>query len=148
MSILQLHWKKRLQYRYFLMNFARYIRYLFYRTSSGDCFCSTEKYFTTKLVKSTLEKEQSLGAACKKNKIHAEKKLKHCLHQVFIFFYYSKISLLLFSLLPRKHWKHEFIETMQSHWGFIYYRKLFLTFSNLTLTPVSFKNFLQEPLWT
>ena len=44
-SILQLHWKKGLQHSCFLMNFARYLRHLFYRTPPGDCFCSTEKIF-------------------------------------------------------------------------------------------------------
>ena len=58
--------------------------------------------------------------------------LKICnfnLHQVFISVYYSKIYLFLFSKLPMVHWKHEFLETMQPHWGFIYYRKLFFTLS-------------------
>ena len=44
-SILQLHWKKELQHRCFLMNFARHLRHLFYRTPPAGYFCSTEKIF-------------------------------------------------------------------------------------------------------
>ena len=36
---------------------------------------------------------------------------------------YSKIYLFLFSQLPMIYWKHKFLETMQSQWGLIYYRK-------------------------
>ena len=50
------------------------------------------------------------------------------------FFCYWKTDLLLFSLFPIKiDWKHMFLETIQSHWGFICSRRLFLTFGNLTL---------------
>ena len=44
-SILQFHWNKELQHRCFLVNFARYLRHLFYRTPPGDYFPSTEKIF-------------------------------------------------------------------------------------------------------
>ena len=44
-SILQLHWKKGLQHRCFLMNFARHLRHTFYGTPPGDYFCFTEKIF-------------------------------------------------------------------------------------------------------
>ena len=40
------------------MNFARYLKHLFYRTPLGDCVCSTEKYFTNKIVKSVLKNEK------------------------------------------------------------------------------------------
>ena len=40
------------------MNFARYLRHLFYRTPIGDCVCSTEKCFTNKIVKSVLKNEK------------------------------------------------------------------------------------------
>ena len=66
-SILQLHWKKGLQHRSFLMNFARYLRHLFYRTPLDESFCSTEKYFTNKIVKNPLRKEKKVETACKKN---------------------------------------------------------------------------------
>ena len=54
--ILQHHWKKRLQHRCFLMNFARCLRHLFYRTSPSNCLCSTEKYFPNNIVKNPLRK--------------------------------------------------------------------------------------------
>ena len=44
--------------------------------------------------------------------------------QVFVSFYYSKIYVFLFSLLIMIHWRHKFLETMQSHWGFTYYRTI------------------------
>ena len=109
-SILQLHWKKGLQHRCFLMNFARYLRHLFYRTPPGDCFCSTEKYFTNKIVKNPLIKEKKMETACKK-KNNTEQKLNYYLDEVSIPFYDSKIYLFLFSQLPMIYWKHEFLKT-------------------------------------
>ena len=47
------------------MNFARYLRNTFHRTPPGYCFCSTEKYFTNKIVKNPLRKEKK-ETACKK----------------------------------------------------------------------------------
>ena len=126
-SILQLHWSKELPYRCSLMIFARYLRHLFYRKPPGDCFCSTEKYFTNKIVMNPLRKETKRKQLVRKTTTHAEQNLNQYLHQVFISFYYSKIYFSLF--LPMIYWKHKFLETMQSHWGFIYNRKLFLTFS-------------------
>ena len=79
------------------MNFERYMRYLFYRTPPGDYFY-TKIYFTTKIVKSPLEKETKTETACKKNNETCSKKTY--LNQVFISYYYSKIYVLLFSLLP------------------------------------------------
>ena len=58
--ILQLHWKKGLPHRCFLMNFAS-----LYRTPPRDCFCSTERYFTNKIEKNPLRKK--MKTACKKN---------------------------------------------------------------------------------
>ena len=50
------------------------------------------------------------------------------------FFYHSKISKLPFSLLLSKiHWKHIFVDIMQSYWGFFYSKRIFLTFSNWTV---------------
>ena len=45
-------------------------------------------------------KRKKMEIACRKTTTHAE-------HQVFISFCYSKVSLLLFSLLPMIHWKHQ-----------------------------------------
>ena len=81
------------------MNFARYLRHLFYRTPPGDCFCSTEKYFTNKIVKNPLIKEKKMETACKK-KNNTEQKLNYYLDEVSIPFYDSKIYLFLFSQLP------------------------------------------------
>ena len=47
------------------MNFAKYLKHLFYKTPPGDCFCSTEKYFTNKIVKIPLRKK--IETACKKS---------------------------------------------------------------------------------
>ena len=135
-SILQLNRKKKLRCRCFLMNFARHLIHLFYRIPPGDFFCSEKKYFCIKIVKIALKKEKTWKLLVTKTTIHPEKKLKHYLHQVFISFY-VKISLFHFSLLPMIHWKHVLLETMQSHWQFIYYRKLLLSFGNLTLISVS-----------
>ena len=44
----------------------------------------------------------------KKTTTQAKQKLNHYLHQVFISFYYLKVSLFLFSQLPMIYWKHEF----------------------------------------
>ena len=90
--ILQLHGKEKLRYRCFLVNFARYLRCLFYRTYPGNCICSTEIYFTNKIVKSILKIEKkTTETACKKNNGTRRKEVKHYLHQVFIYFYYSNI---------------------------------------------------------
>ena len=48
-------------------------------------------------------------------------------------FHYWKHYLPFFSLFPIKiRWKHVFLETRQSQSGFLYWRRLFLTFGNLT----------------
>ena len=60
-------------------------------TPPSYCFCSTEKYFTNKILKNFLRKEKNGN-----------------LYQSFISFSYSKISLFLFSLLPMIYWKHSF----------------------------------------
>ena len=124
----KIHWKERLPRRSFLMNFARYLKQLFPRIPQKNCFCSTEKYFANKIEKIPMIKAKKWKQFVRKTTTHAKQKLNHYLHQVFISFYYSKISLFLFCLLPLIYWKHQFSETMQCHWGFIYYRKLFLTF--------------------
>ena len=87
-------------HRSFLMNFARYLRRTFYKTPPGDYFCSTEKYFTNKINKNPLRKEKKWKQLVRRTTIHAKQKFNHHLHQVFISFYCSKISLFFFSLLP------------------------------------------------
>ena len=64
--------------------------------------------------------------------------------QAFISFYNSNIYVFFLSLLPRIHSKLLLLETMQFHWGFIYYRKFFLTFGCLTLISVNAKIFAKQ----
>ena len=84
--------------------FARYLIHLFYRTSPDNCFCSTEKCFTNKIE-----------IACKKNndtrKTKTGSPFTSSLHILLLF---KKFP---YSQLPTIYWKHEFLETMQSHWG-------------------------------
>ena len=63
-------------------------RHLFCRIPPGNCYYSTEKYFTNKIVKDTPRKEKLLMW---KTATHAKQKLNYYLHQVFLSFYYSKI---------------------------------------------------------
>ena len=108
--ILQLHWQKGLGHWGFLMNFVRYLG----QNTPGDCFFTTEKYFTNKIVKNSLGKEKKWKQFVRKTMTRAEQKLNHNIYQIFISFYYSKISLFLFFLLPMI-LEREFLETMQSH---------------------------------
>ena len=128
--ILQLFLKKRLWCRCFLMNSKRYLRHLFHRTPPGDSFCSTEKYFTNTIVKSPLKKEKKNGNSWWEKQRHTQKRLE---------LRYSS-----FLCFPWYNWKHVFLETMQSHWGFIYKGKLFLTFSKLTLILVNTRIFVKK----
>ena len=59
-----------------------------------------------------------------------------------MFFYHRKIYLLFFSVPTKICWKHVLFETMQYHWGFISWRRLFLTFGNLTV--IEYKNLCQS----
>ena len=76
-----------------------------------------KKYFINIIVKNPLRKGKKWKQLVRKTTTQAKQKLHHYSHQVFIFFYYSKMLLFLFSLLPMIWWKHEFLETMQYHWG-------------------------------
>ena len=58
-----------------------------------------KKYYTNKIVKKSLRKEKNGNSLLEKRR-HAKQKLNHYLHEVFISFYYEKISLFLFSPLP------------------------------------------------
>ena len=117
-SILQLYWNKGLQSRFFLVKFARYLRHLFYRTPTGDYFCSTEKIFCfiNTIVKNPLRKGEKRKQLLRKTTTQAKEKLNHYLNPGFISFYYPQMSIFLFSLLPMIYWKQMFLETMQSHW--------------------------------
>ena len=70
------------------MNFASYLRQLFYGTPPGDRFCSTKKYFTNKIVEKSLRKEKNWKELVRKTKTHAKQKLNHYLHQVLMSFCY------------------------------------------------------------
>ena len=61
-------------------------------------------------------------------------------------FYYAKIYLSLFSLLPMIRWNREILERMQSYWGCMCYRKLFVTIANLTLISVNRTNFAKTKI--
>ena len=54
------------------MNFARYLRHLIYRNPPSN-FCSTEKYFTNKIVNSPPKKEKKKGANSDKKKQNRKK---------------------------------------------------------------------------
>ena len=50
------------------MGFAKYlIKKPFYRTATGACFCSTEKYFNNEIGKNSLKKKKKMETAGKKN---------------------------------------------------------------------------------
>ena len=104
--------------------------------------CSMEHILPLNNKRALWKMKKKLVTTDKKNNKTHWKKPKHYLHQVFICFYCSKMSLWLFSLLPMIHWKHNLFETIQFHWGFIYYRKLFLSFCNLTLISVNTRIFV------
>ena len=114
--------------RCFLMNFVRYSKDLFYRTPSGDCFCSAEKYFTDKIVKTLWKKKKKWKQPVRKTTTHANPNLITIYIKSSYPFTIQKclyFSFLCFSWYIEN---HEFLEIMQSHWGFIYYRKLCLIF--------------------
>ena len=66
------------------------------------------KIFHQQYGKEPSEKRKKLKQLVRKTTAHAKQKLNHYLHEVFILFYYSKISLLFFSLFP------QYIETLHS----------------------------------
>ena len=137
--ILQLHGKKKLRYRCFLVNFARYLRCLFYRTFPSNCICSTEIYFTNKIVKSILkiEKKNQQKQLVRKTTAHAGKKLNTTYIKYSYTFTIQKFFIPLFIAT------HNALKArMQFHWGYIYYRRLFLTLGNLTLISVNARIFV------
>ena len=95
-SILQLDWKKGLQHRCFLMNFARYLRHLFDRTPPCDSFCSTEKYFTNKVAKNPLSKEKKMKTLVRKTTSYAKQKLTHYLRLHILLLFKNFVISLLF----------------------------------------------------
>ena len=64
------------------------LRHIFTEHVQATASVLPKKYFTNKIVKNTLTKEQKMETACKKNKDTPKTKLNHYLHQVFISFYY------------------------------------------------------------
>ena len=69
------------------------------------------------------------------------KNLKYYLLHVF---HYILILKYLFSLfLITICWKHVFLEIMQSHWRFIWSKRLHLTFSNLTSISMNIRTFVK-----
>ena len=100
------------------MNFARYLRHLIYRNPQSNYFCSTEKYFTNKIVKSPpRKKKKKLQTLIKKNKTERNthrKKLKHYLHQVLYSFTIQKCLYSSFLFIHPFILKHVFLKTMQS----------------------------------
>ena len=72
----------------FLQNTSRWLL-LFYE----------KKYFTNKIVKNPLRKGKKQKQLVRKTTKQAKEKPNYYLHQVFKSFYYSKMSLFLFSLL-------------------------------------------------
>ena len=51
-----------------LVNFARYLRHLFYRAPPSDYFCSTEKICYQQNIEEHSEEREKTKTACKKNK--------------------------------------------------------------------------------
>ena len=49
------------------MSFAKYLRSQLYGTPTGEYFCSTDKYFTNKIVENPLKKEKQ-NAKCYQGK--------------------------------------------------------------------------------
>ena len=92
--------KKGLQYRCFLMNFAKYVRHLFYGTPLGDSFCSTKKYFTNKIIKKSLRKEKNGNSLQKKQRYTQNKNLTTIYIKSSHPFTIKIFFLFLFSLLP------------------------------------------------
>ena len=59
----------------------------FYRTLPHDCFCSTEKYFTNKIVKNPLRKKKKMETACKKtHNTHCPFTIQKLLYFSFLYF--------------------------------------------------------------
>ena len=117
-SILPLYWEKGVQH-YFSPRILQDIWDNSFTEHLYATASNLQKYFTNKLQKN-IWKKAKIG---KKNNGTRRKTLKHYMTQVFISVYYSKISFFLFLLLPMIYLKLVFLEKMQSHWRFIYYRK-------------------------
>ena len=66
-SILQIHWKKVLQHRCFLVNFARYLRHFFTEHLQVTISVLRKKCFINKIVKNPPIKRKKMETACKKN---------------------------------------------------------------------------------
>ena len=82
-----------------VVNFARYLRHPFLEHQMTTSLLRKKKIIN-KIVKNPLRKGKKWKQLARKTTTQAKQKLNHYLHQVFISFYYSKMSLFLFSLLP------------------------------------------------
>ena len=91
----------------------------FYRTLPHDCFCSTEKYFTNKIVKNPLRKEKKWKLLVKKPTTHT----------VLLLFKNCFISLFSTShhILKTRMFRNNAIPSHSKN-AIVYCRKLFLTF--------------------
>ena len=124
------------------MSFTRYFRHLLYRSPPVDCFCSKKKYFANKIVNSLLKEEKHAGK--KDPTTQTEKRLKDYLHQVFLSFYFSKVSLFLFPLPPMMHFKHVFWETTCNLIEDLFTTEnYFWTLSNLTFILINVRIFME-----
>ena len=84
----------------------------------GDCFCSTKKYFTNKILK---KKWKQL---VRKSKMHSQNKNLITVYTKSLYpFMIKNLFVSLFSasydILKTR------LETMQSYWGFVYHRNYF-----------------------
>ena len=86
-----------------VVNFARYLRHPFLEHLQATTSLLRKKKIINKIVKNPLRKGKKWKQLARKTTTQAKQKLNHYLHQVFISFYYSKMSLFLFSLLPMIH---------------------------------------------
>ena len=94
--------KEKTPIRVFSDEFCKNLRPLFY--NSRRLFLSYKKTFYHQNSKEPYGKRQKMETACKKNNDTCWKKLKNYLNQVFISFYYLKISLLLYSVVLCYRW--------------------------------------------
>ena len=100
---------------------------LFYRKICNE--------FSEKIKKNETAGKRNIDTSRKKT----ETQLKSSLH-ILLIFKNVPISLFSDSMIHRK---YAFLETMQPHWGLIYYRKLFLIFGNLTLVSFNIRIFVK-----
>ena len=154
-----LYWQKRFRYRCFLTHFKRYLRCRFYWTPPGDCFCSTEKYFTNKIVKSALKKEKKVATAGKKNNSIRRKKTETLLInspypfiiQKFLYFLFSgsqdtlKAQVFRNNAMPSSKMQYIFHKKMLYLGIFrLRFEKIIAIFQTSTLEFFNMRSFMQK----